>query len=116
MEILIHICLFSDKFIIPLFQNSLDLHLLFVAKVIVVSFVVVRVTAVSQSGKPIPVLNMSTASEKVSHTTTTSLIAALVFGVVFLIAVAVQIGKPWWESMLTNRDGYSRITFLMNGK
>lgn len=76
----------------------------------------VRATKVNQSSRSIPLLNMSTASEKVSHTTTTSLIAALVFGVVFLIAVAVQIGKPWWESLLTNRDGYNRITFLMNGK
>jgi len=70
----------------------------------------------NETERIIPVLNMSTASEKVSHTTTTSLIAALVFGVVFLIAIAAQIGKPWWESLLTNRDGYSRITFLMNGK
>lgn len=59
---------------------------------------------------------MATASDKVTHTTTTSLIAALVFGIVFLIAVVVQVGKPWWESLFTNRDGYNRITFLMNGK
>lgn len=59
---------------------------------------------------------MSTASQKITHTTTTSLIAAFVFGVIFLIAVAVQIGKPWWESLFADRVGYNRITFLMNGK
>ncbi|XP_065052978.1 uncharacterized protein LOC135682015 isoform X2 [Rhopilema esculentum] len=74
-----------------------------------------RVMKASNQEKPVPLLNTS-LPQKVSHTTTTSLIAALVFGVIFLVAVAVQIGKPWWESLFTYRDGYNRITFLMNGK
>ncbi len=63
-----------------------------------------------------PVFVSAFPKQKVSHTTTVSLVAALAFGLVFLVAVIVLIGRPWWQSIPVNRNGYNRITFLMNGK
>lgn len=73
-------------------------------------------TANISMSRPVPVLNSAWKAQKVSHTTTTSLVAALSFGMVFFAAVAVLIGRPWWQQFCAGPAGYNRVTFLMNGK
>eukprot|EP00794_Sanderia_malayensis_P013005 gene13006-14344_t len=70
----------------------------------------------STASSVIPMLNNLLLSQKITHTTTTSLIAALAFGVIFLATVLVLIVRPWWQSIVSEREGYSRVTFLFNGK
>ena len=48
-----------------------------------------------------------------NHTTSASLVIALCFGILFLFAVIILIGRPWWYSF--QRPRYSKVDYLMNG-
>ena len=47
------------------------------------------------------------------HTTSASLVIALCFGILFLFAVIILIGRPWWYAF--SRPRYSKVDYLMNG-
>lgn len=47
------------------------------------------------------------------HTTSASLVIALCFGILFLFAVIILIGRPWWDAF--NKPRYSKVDYLMNG-
>ena len=48
-----------------------------------------------------------------NHTTYASLVIALGFGILFLLAALVLIGRPWWYAF--HRPRYSKVDYLMNG-
>lgn len=64
------------------------------------------------STTPVPVKVKKTKGNT-NHTTYASLIIALGFGILFLFAVVVLIGRPWWYSF--HRPRYSKVDYLMNG-
>ena len=48
-----------------------------------------------------------------NHTTYPSLVIAFGFGLLFLCAAVVLIGRPWWFAF--HRPRYSKVDYLMNG-
>lgn len=48
-----------------------------------------------------------------NHTSYPSLVLALGFGILFLCAAVVLIGRPWWFAF--HRPRYSKVDYLMNG-
>lgn len=48
-----------------------------------------------------------------NHTSYPSLVIALGFGILFLCAAVVLIGRPWWFAF--HRPRYSKVDYLMNG-
>ncbi|KAK3699103.1 hypothetical protein QZH41_008897 [Actinostola sp. cb2023] len=52
-------------------------------------------------------------SQDHNHTNKISLVIALFFGLLFLLAVLVIVGRPWWEFI--QRPRYSKVDYLMNG-
>jgi len=60
---------------------------------------------------------LSAVDEKHSaHTNTVSLSVAFVFGICFLTAVMVMLGRRWLEGLrASHKRGYTRISYLLNG-